>query len=114
MLYLKLLLALLLTVSFLNSQEKEPVKLPKKYLNSQGMMMLYVKGGTYTMGTDKIYEYYEKFDIKDFRPAHQVTLSPFYMAKFEVTKGMFKAFAKETGTGDYLSSYPIIVSSNCA
>lgn len=78
----------------LSSQEKP---YPKVFKTSQGMPMIFVKGGTYTMGTEKIYEIYETNDVKDFRPAHEVTLSPFYMAKYEITKGMFKIFSKETG-----------------
>lgn len=92
------LLAIICLIFFgiIFGQEKKQKELPPIYLTSQGMPMIYVKGGTYMMGTDKKYKTYINFNI-ELGPAHEVTLSPFYMAKYEITKGMFKEFVKETG-----------------
>ena len=49
--------------------------------------MVFVKGGTFTMGcTDE-----QGNDCRDDeKPAHQVTLSDYYIGKFEVTQGFWK------------------------
>lgn len=49
--------------------------------------MVLVKGGTFTMG---------KEDYEDATP-HTVTLSDFYISKYEITVEQYKYFCKETG-----------------
>lgn len=49
--------------------------------------MVSIPGGSFTMGTDK--------GLPDEAPARKVTLSPFSMAKFEVTNEQFDAFMPE-------------------
>ena len=48
-----------------------------------------LKGGTFQMGSESHYS--------DERPIRQVTLAPFKIDPFEVTRERFKAFAEETG-----------------
>ncbi|MBX3111949.1 MAG: formylglycine-generating enzyme family protein [Fimbriimonadaceae bacterium] len=51
--------------------------------------MVFVAGGTFTMGSDS--------GMDDERPPHQVTVSPFYMDQHEVTNRQFAAFVTATG-----------------
>ncbi|MBR1793103.1 MAG: SUMF1/EgtB/PvdO family nonheme iron enzyme, partial [Bacteroidales bacterium] len=50
--------------------------------------MVHVQGGTFTMGATS-----EQGDDSYFsaRPAHSVTLSPYYIGETEVTQGLWKA-----------------------
>ncbi len=65
------------------------VELPE----GQSIEMVWVEGGTFTMGSDdgagveKQYEY--------TRPAHRVTLGGFYMGRYEVTQGVWRAVMGE-------------------
>jgi formylglycine-generating enzyme required for sulfatase activity len=52
--------------------------------------MVFVEGGTYFMGND----YSSSLDEK---PEHKVTLSDFYISKYEVTFDMFDNFCNATG-----------------
>jgi formylglycine-generating enzyme len=52
--------------------------------------MALIPGGTFVMGADDSPFRYE-------RPAHPVTLRPFYLDAFEVTNRQFAAFVKDTG-----------------
>ena len=55
------------------------------------MPMVYVEGGTFRMGgTDA--EVYERE-----KPVHTVTLSSFWIGKYEVTVVQYSAYCKETG-----------------
>ncbi|MCI0704190.1 MAG: formylglycine-generating enzyme family protein [Planctomycetia bacterium] len=51
--------------------------------------MVLIPGGTFWMGRDK--------GPEDESPAHEVTVSPFYMDVTEITVGQFAAFVKATG-----------------
>lgn len=51
--------------------------------------MVHVEGGTFMMGNDK--------GGSDEKPAHKVTLTSFYLGKFEVTNKDFKKFVDATG-----------------
>ena len=55
--------------------------------------MVYVEGGTFRMGATE--EQGEDYD-SDEKPVHSVTLSDYYIGKFEVTQGLWKAVM---GTG---------------
>lgn len=57
-------------------------------LNDFGIEMVYVKGGTFTMGCTS--EQGSKCD-DDEKPTHQVTLSDFYIGKYEVTQKQWRA-----------------------
>jgi formylglycine-generating enzyme required for sulfatase activity len=52
-----------------------------KVVTKSGVSMVYIPGGTFTMGSNK--------GNPDEKPAHQVTLSPFLMDQFEVTAEMY-------------------------
>ena len=57
-----------------------------------GIEMVYVKGGTFTMGCSS-----EQSDCDDDeKPVHEVTVDDFYMGKYEVTVAQFKQFIDET------------------
>lgn len=58
------------------------------------MRMIYVEGGTFTMGCTN--EQGENCN-NDELPAHQVTLSGFYIGKCEVTVAEFRQFVNATG-----------------
>jgi formylglycine-generating enzyme required for sulfatase activity len=51
--------------------------------------MILVKGGTFKMGSNS--------GENDEKPVHTVTLSDFYIGKYEVTVAQFKLFCSETG-----------------
>ncbi|MCI5876166.1 MAG: SUMF1/EgtB/PvdO family nonheme iron enzyme [Prevotella sp.] len=51
--------------------------------------MVYVQGGTFTMGRTSSKAYWN--DSGD-KPAHQVTVGSFYICKYEVTQQLWKAF----------------------
>ncbi len=52
--------------------------------------MVYLPGGTFRMGEDLAAE-------ADHRPAHEVTLSPFWIDEHEVTNRQFARFVEQTG-----------------
>ena len=56
--------------------------------------MIMVEGGTFTMGEK---EDRDSICTRVERPAHQVTVSSFYIDKYDVTVKEFEVFAKETG-----------------
>ena len=71
--------------------------------NNVSLEMVYIPGGTFTMGTDdqEIARLCEKFNnmlfTKDWfkceSPQHQVTLKPFYIAKYPITQAQWKQVA---------------------
>ena len=54
--------------------------------------MVAILGGTFTMGSPES----EKGSYDDERPQHNVTVSPFFMGKYPVTQGQWKAIASRT------------------
>ncbi|KAK7476494.1 hypothetical protein BaRGS_00032242 [Batillaria attramentaria] len=54
--------------------------------------MVYVPGGTFTMGTDK-----PIFVADGEGPARQVKVDPYYMDKYEVSNAEFELFVNQTG-----------------
>src|SRR5262249_51178206 len=54
---------------------------PVEVVTPSGIAMIYLPGGAFLMGSDK--------GNADEAPAHQVTVSPFLIDKFEVTHEMF-------------------------
>jgi formylglycine-generating enzyme required for sulfatase activity len=56
--------------------------------NPDGIEMVYVKGGSFTMGCTSE-QGSDCFDNE--KPAHQVTVSDFYIGRYEVTQGQWKA-----------------------
>ncbi|NER29150.1 MAG: SUMF1/EgtB/PvdO family nonheme iron enzyme [Symploca sp. SIO1C4] len=73
--------------------------------------MVYIPGGTFLMGTEdeEIERLCEKYDRKYFRrerPQHQVTVQPFFMGKYPITQGQWKAVASMTHLTVNLDLYP--------
>lgn len=68
--------------------------------------MVLVKGGTFTMGATSE----QSYDYKsDERPTHQVTLSDFYIGKYEVTQELWEYVMAYSGTcadGSKMSACP--------
>ncbi|MDE5091865.1 MAG: formylglycine-generating enzyme family protein [Trichodesmium sp. St18_bin3_1_1] len=54
--------------------------------------MVAILGGTFTMGSPKS----EEGSYDDERPQHNVTVSPFFMGKYPVTQGQWRAIASRT------------------
>src|SRR5262249_23948462 len=54
---------------------------PVEVVTPSGIAMIYLPGGAFLMGSDK--------GNADEAPAHQVTVSPFLIDKFEVTHAIF-------------------------
>ena len=63
------------------AQSASAASAPVPVVTSSGVEMVYLPGGGYLMGTDK--------GNADEAPPHQVTVSPFFIDKFEVTHAMF-------------------------
>jgi formylglycine-generating enzyme required for sulfatase activity len=62
-------------------------------INQSGIEMVFVKGGTFTMGCTG-----EQSDCEDDeKPVHPVTVSDFNIGKYEVTVTQFKSFIDATG-----------------
>lgn len=57
--------------------------------NSKSPEMIFVKGGSFKMGSNDGYE--------DEQPIHNVTLNDFYISKYEITVAQYKKFCKATG-----------------
>ncbi|HPE60449.1 MAG TPA: SUMF1/EgtB/PvdO family nonheme iron enzyme [Thiolinea sp.] len=71
--------------------ELEPEQLPFE------PQMIAIPGGTFTMGCVPERDDVEGGCYDDEKPAHEVTLKPFWLAKTEVTVGQFRAFVDSTG-----------------
>ncbi len=54
--------------------------------------MVAIPGGTFTMGSPKS----EKDSYDDERPQHNVTVGPFFVGKYPITQGQWKAIADNT------------------
>lgn len=52
-----------------------------------GIVMIYVPAGTFTIGNN---------DLPDASPAHDVTLSHYWISKTPITKGQFRSFVEAT------------------
>ena len=73
-------------------EEKEPEFTREFTVNGVSFKMLPVEGGTFMMGAteEQLNKFGEPWNEKEL-PVHQVTLSDFYMAETEVTRGLWKA-----------------------
>jgi len=54
-----------------------------------GIELVYIRGGSFEMGSDK--------GESDEKPMHTVTLSNYFIGKYEVTVGQFRKFIEATG-----------------
>ena len=62
----------------------------KRIIENLVANMVYVEGGTFTMGATKEMPQPNDND-KDEKPKHKVTLSPFYIGRYEVTQAEWRA-----------------------
>ncbi len=72
------------------AQQQKPAsstRRPKGSLDDIMRNMVYVEGGTFTMGATS--EQQNPYD--DEKPTHRVSLSSFYIGKYEVTQALWKA-----------------------
>ncbi len=74
------------------TEQAEPPEEPETIVE-EGITMIKVKGGTFTMGCQ---EGRDTDCRDDEKPAHSVTLSDFYIGKYEVTVKEFAAFIAAT------------------
>ena len=58
------------------------------FVGSDDAKMVYIKGGTFAMGSD---------DFQDTKPIHEVTVDGFWMDEHEVTNAQFARFVAATG-----------------
>lgn len=77
------------------------------YLSGFGNIeMAYVEGGTFTMGLKSNQIPKEYYNLYKDQISHKVTIGGFYMAKYEVTQGLWKAVMNDNPsyykTSDYL------------
>jgi len=70
--------------------------LPLEVRNQRdGSVMVLVPGGPFLMGAPSCFS---DFQFQwDHAPVHRVTLTPYYVAKFETTRGQYDRFCAETG-----------------
>lgn len=61
----------------------------QEFKNTIGMTFVRIPGGTFRMGTDSW--------ISDATLTHRVTLSPYWISKYEVTVGQYETFMKDIG-----------------
>ncbi len=81
--YTMALLPLLPMIVACNQVSQQPQVTPETVTTESGIEMISLPGGTFTMGS--------RAGEKDEQPIHKVTLSPFWMDKYEVTHEMFTA-----------------------
>ena len=68
------------------------------YVNGVYFDMIYVKGGTFMMGNDS---------NASTSPAHEVTLSDYYIGQVEVTQALWKAVMGDNPSANKNNAYPV-------
>ena len=105
------LLIVALGMGFTSCEKDEPTL--KNELTKEGIFktlekdeMVLVKGGTFTMGATEEQGTSDPWDVE--YPTHQVTLSDFYIGKYEVTQQLWEYVMKYSGPcadGTTMSAY---------
>ena len=57
--------------------------------------MVWVEGGVFRMGSDVATDVRNHYEYDSYRPAHSVELADYYIGRFEVTQGVWKAVMGE-------------------
>lgn len=65
--------------------------LEKSYLPQKIGNMIYVKGGSFMMGSD------DKYVLSNEKPVHQVALDSFYISKYQLTFAEYDEYCEATG-----------------
>ena len=76
---------------------------PKLTLNNLMSNMVYVEGGTFTMGATSE----QQNPDLDEKPAHSVTLSSYYICKYEVTQALWKAVMGSNPSNRKGDNFPV-------
>ena len=93
------------------SQEDISIMDTDIFSNLEKDEMVYVEGGTFTMGAQSSSSSSSNYDSDAYSresPVHQVTLSDFYIGKYEVTQQLWEYVMKYNGTaadGTSMSAY---------
>ena len=98
-----LLFALMLSVNLSSCSDDAEIDI---FSNLEKDEMVYVEGGTFTMGATSEQGTSDPWDNE--YPTHQVTLSDFYIGKYEVTQQLWEYVMKYSGTcadGSTMSTY---------
>jgi formylglycine-generating enzyme required for sulfatase activity len=74
---------------------------------SIGLDMVYVGGGTFTMGCVSGRDDIGGTCYDSEKPVHDVVLSGFWIGKYEITRGQWEAVMKTPASGQY-SDYPVV------
>ena len=83
-----------LLLALYKAAEKEALNLPADYTESQyGIEMVFVRGGTFMMGCTREQE--DDNCLSDESPVHKVTLSDYYIGRYEITQAQWKAVMGE-------------------
>jgi len=72
-------------------------ELPQRFINSLGMEMVLIPGGSFEMGRDL--DFGPGIGMHD-GPRHPVTVSPYYISRAEVTKAQYRRYVEATGEDD--------------
>lgn len=88
------------TACFENKPDHEFIQGLTLTVNGESFEMIFVEGGTFTMGCTKE----QSGDCEDnWKPAHKETLSSFYIGKYEVTQRLWKAIMESNLNQSYFS-----------
>jgi formylglycine-generating enzyme required for sulfatase activity len=85
----------------INTETKTAHYLTEDLGDGISLDMVYIPGGTFLMGTEdeEIERLCSKYNVDYFRrerPQHKITVPPFFMGKYSVTQGQWKAVATMT------------------
>ena len=107
------LLIVALGMGFTSCEKDEPGVDKKDNITTDGIFkgisydeMVFVQGGTFTMGATEDQGTSDPYD--DEYPSHQVTVSDFYIGKYEVTQQLWEYVMNYSGTaadGSTMSAY---------
>ena len=83
-------------------RERERLEAARPIVEQILANMVYVEGGTFSMGSSEYYNSYE-----NVRPAHIVTLNSFYICKYEVTQAQWQAVMGGNPSEDVSEDLPV-------
>lgn len=87
------LCVLVFSFYFLPSVSAQDSVLTVELPEGQRLELVWVEGGEFTMGSDRPEGVERKYDA--YRPAHKVEVSGFWMCRYELTQGVWKAVMGE-------------------
>lgn len=82
--------SVIITAQKIKFKPKVNIYSPKiKEQNTLMPEMVFVEGGSFNMGSDA--------GLLHEKPIHKITLNSFYIGKYEITVGQYRAYCKDTG-----------------